>query len=334
MNRMRGVIGTAGAIALSVSCWSQPTQPATSPAEGPPLQAKVIEVRGEAEYSPLDQSQWQSCRVSDEYPQETIIRSGIRSSVKLQIGIEPPYTAVVVDPATKVILSELIATAQTKRVRLGLSYGRIRAGVAEGGLKSEFTVDCPVATLSKRGTWNFGMFYERGTDRFEVFLLERGLVEAINEITGQRRELLPGQAVTEAMRRWADEAQIRRNVPIPDVLGQGDIEIAFNRLRQDGLGVLDPAGGRAMLIDLSNDQAAQAFALLARGRLGLPFAPSAAGGLPSRPEGYFGTGRGDQLIPVIIEANSELAEKGFARPGTYVFRRAALENWLENYGGR
>jgi hypothetical protein len=35
------------------------------------------------------------------------------------------------------------------------------------------------------------------------------------------------------------------------------------------------------------------------------------------------------LVPLIIEANSPLAQKGFARPGKYTFRRSALENWLQ-----
>ena len=61
----------------------------------------------------------------------------------------------------------------------------VRAGVAEGGLKSDFTIDSPVATLSKRGTWNFALYYERETERFEISLLDRGLVEAIDkEFTG------------------------------------------------------------------------------------------------------------------------------------------------------
>jgi len=319
---LAGVVLTAVAQELPAS-----TAPSTAPAEHISVLARVIEVHGDVQHSPLGSADWQPCRVGDEYPEQTVIRTGVRSSVKLQIGDEEPYTAAIIDPASKTILTECFKTAQTKRTRIGVGYGRVRAGVAEGGLKSEFTIDTPVATLSKRGTWNFGIFYERATDRFEVFLLDRGLVEALNEITGQRRILERGQAVTEAMRRWLDEAQIRRNVPIPDLLGQGDLEVAFNRLRLDGLGVTDPAGGWIVLIDLSDDLARQEFARLIQAHVG----PSGAGlgqGPFLRAEGFFGTGRGDQLIPVIIEAGSPLAQKGWARPGTYNFRRSALEQWF------
>ncbi len=305
--------------------------PAEAAAAREPVLARVIEVTGDAERAALGEQDWQPCQVGDEYPQETVIRTGVRSSVKLQIGDEEPYTAVVIDSASKTVLTEAFKTADTKRVRMGLGYGRIRAGVAEGGLKSDFTVDSPVATLSKRGTWNFGMFYERGTDRFEVFLLDRGLVEALNEITGERRQLLPGQAVTQLMRRWLDEAQVRRNVPIPDLLGQGEVDVAFNRLRNDGLGVIDPAGNRTALIDLSNDLARQQFAAQV-----LPLVPVSRLPVenPLRPEGFFGTGRGDELIPVILDSQSALVQQGLARSGTYQFRRSALEDWLQKHSAQ
>ncbi len=186
-----------------------------------------------------------------------------------------------------------------------------------------------MATLSKRGTWNFGLFYERDTDRFEIFLLDRGLVEAFSKVTGVRREVLPREQVTQIMRRWLDEAQILRNVAIADLLGQQDMEVAFNRLQQDGLRVLDPSGGQVVLVDLSSSMAQQQFSTLAR-RV-LP-AVQVVAGPPARPEGFFGTGRGDDLIPLIIEANTPLVQKGFARPGRYVFRRDALEGWLARRG--
>jgi len=235
----------------------------------------------------------------------------------------------VIDSASRTIISECYKTQDTKRVRIGVGYGRIRAGVAEGGLKSDFTVDSPVATLSKRGTWNFGMFYERGTDRFEVFLLDRGLVEAINEITGQRRGLLPKESVTNAMRRWGTESQIQRNVPIPDLLGQGDVEVVFNRLKQDGLGVLDPDSGKSVL-DLSTSFAQNEFARTLRGRM--PTLPVHSGARQlTRLEGFFGTGRGDQLVDVVIESNNPLVQQGCARPGNYKFRRSAAEGWLRQH---
>ncbi len=339
--RRPGRLAVPGVVMVCAAAWSpaQPTAapttvPATAPA--PTLVARVLEVRGDAEHAAQDSGPWEPCRVDDAYPAQTLLRTGIRSSLKLQLGDSEPYTAVVIDAASKTVLSELAETPELKRVRIGLGYGRLRAGVAEGGRQSSFTVDSPVATLSKRGTWNFGMFYERGTDRFQVFLLDRGLVEALDEVTRERRTLRPQQLVTEAMRRWADQAGILRNVPISDVLGQSDVELAFNTLQNDGLGVLDPGGGRNVLIDLSNSSARQEFANLLQSR-GVRLSPIDGGGGQGsvlRPEGLFGTGRGDELIPVMIDSGSDLVTKGYARPGRYSFRRAALENWLRDNARR
>lgn len=311
------------------------TQPATAPADRKPITARVIEVRGDVKHAPLGSEDWQPCQVDEEYPEQTVILTGLRSSVKLQVGQDDTYTVVVVEPASRTLIAEAYATADTKHVHIGVGYGQIRAGVAEGALKSEFTVASPVATLSKRGTWNFGLFYERGTERFQIFLLDHGLVEALHRITGERRDVLPGEVVTQVMRRWADEAQIRRNVPIVDFLGQSDILVAFNRLRQDGLRVLNPEGGQTVLIDLSAPAAQQAFLDLVRQSL---LRPPTAGGLPEgrplRPEGAFGTGRGEELIPVILEKTSPLVQRGYAQPGTYHFARGALEQWLGRGGDR
>jgi hypothetical protein len=310
-----------------------PAAPTTAPADRTPITARVIEVQGDVQYSPLEPENWQPVKVGDELPELTQIRTGLRSSVKLQIGEEEPYTAMIIEAVGKTILSEAYRTQDAKRVRVGVGYGRIRAGVAEGGLRSEFTVDSPIATLSKRGTWDFGMFYERGTDRFEVFLLDYGLVEALNKATRELRELRPGEAVTQVMRRWLDEAQRRSNVPVQDLLGQGDLDIAFNRLQNDGLRVTNPDGGAAALLDLGRGEARNAFLEIARDAVGVTLPPPLSlpppGGSRLRPEGFFGTGRGDQLVRVIIDQGSSLVAQGAARPGAYTFRRSALEGWIQ-----
>lgn len=309
------------------------TQPATQAADAIPLTARVIEVAGDVQHAPIGSRAWQPCRADDEYPPETKIRTGVRSSIKLQLGSEEPYTAVLIESVGLVSIAELARTPESKRVRLGVGYGKIRAGVAEGGLQSDFTVDSPVATLSKRGTWNFGLSYDRGTDRFEVFLADRGLVDALKKVTAERRTLQRGQAVTEAMRRWLDEVQFRENVPIVDLFGQEDLQVAFNQIDNSGLGVLGPGNGRANVIAFNNASARQQFsndlqrALLAQ-QLRDRLTPDNGGGPLIRPEGFFGTGRGDQLIPLLIERNSALAKSGNARPGAYWIRRSAAESWL------
>lgn len=316
---------------------TQPAAPAPIPADAEPFLARVIEVRGDAQHAPFGSDEWQTCAEGDEYPQNTLIRTGIRSAVKLQLGEQPPYSAMIVEAASKTLLSELYTTTVSKRVRVGVGYGGVRAGVAEGGLQSDFTVDSPVATLSKRGTWNFGLFYERATNRFEVFVLEQGFVEALNKVTDVRRELVAGELVTQVMRRWLDESQIQRNVAVADLWGYGDVDVVFNRLRESGLGIVDLANGQRPLLDLQPDYAQVEFGRLARQGL-LTAAPLALVAVASlrpnelitlRQEGFFGTGRGDQLIDVLIERNNVLARRGLASPGRYQFRRSVLEGWLQ-----
>ena len=67
-------------------------------------------------------------------------------------------------------ISQYRKTATTKRTRIGLDYGEVRAGVAEGEgeLRSDFVIESPGVVLSKRGTWNFGLWVERGTGRFSA----------------------------------------------------------------------------------------------------------------------------------------------------------------------
>lgn len=307
-------------------------QPATAPTAAQPILARVIEVVGNVEHSPIDQDAWQPCKVDDEYPQSTKIRSGIGSSIKFQIGNEEPYTCVLLEQAGLMYLAEAFKTDIDKTVRVGVGYGRVRAGVAErGGLKSKFTIDSPVATLSKRGTWGFSMFYERGTDRFEVGLTDRGLLDVINQVTGQSRGVAPGQAVTQAMRRWLDEAALRRNVAVADLLGQSDVEVAFNEIRSSGLGFLGLGEGSSVRFNLGNQSASNEFASMAEQAMPPPALAPPTTPSPFRNEGNFGTGRGDQLITIIITSDNPLAQNGWVTPGTYHFRRSAVETWLRNY---
>jgi|GEM_PF-966242 len=329
-------VGIAGNLAAQDAQSEQAT--AEKPAPPPPtddkqsIMAKVIEVAGDVKYAPLESQDYKPVKLGDEFPEKTKIITGVHSAVKLQIGDEEPYTCLLIEAVGKTVLSEAYKTSDTKKVRVGVGYGRIRAGVAEGGLKSDFTVDSPVATLSKRGTWGFTLFYERDTHFFEIGLTDRGLVEAINKLTKQRRTLNPKELITSAMRAWLDQSGFERNISIPDIFGQGDISIVFNSMKQSGLGVTAPGSGQRPLLNLTNPKARARFAeLLKRGLPPLGALPSRDPGL--RAEGFFGTGRGDDLVEVMIEANNPLAQKGFARPGLFKFRRSVAEGWLKNQRG-
>lgn len=312
-------------------------QPTTLPADAKPITAKVIELKGDVRFAPLGSTDYKPARVGDEFPPETVVLTGLRSSAVLKIGEDDTYTAVVIDPASKTLLSELFVTQEKKQVRIGVGYGQVRAGVVEGGLKSDFTVSSPVATLSKRGTWGFGLYMQR-PDTFEIFLLDQGLVDAFDKASGGHRLVLPGELVDKTMKRWAELANRLSNVPMIDVLGQSDVDVAYNRLQQDGLRVLNPEGGSTIILNLSNASAATNFAQLARQALPQNFVsgnnrPNNTGQFDRvRTEGFFGTGRGEQLVPIVILPTSDLAARGYARPGTYNFPRPVVEQWLSQHG--
>jgi hypothetical protein len=306
--------------------------PASLPADAERVKARVIEKVGDAEHAPLGSDEWKPVERGQEYEEGVQIRTGVRSSVKLRLGDDDTYTAVVVDSLTRVSIAELWQTESVKRTRLDLGYGEVRGGVLEGGRKSDFTIENPTFTASKRGTWNFGVFYERGSERSEIFLLDRGLMEAIQRETGRApRGVLPGERVTAAMRSFLDQAAIDKNVPVADILAQSDIEVAFSRLKNDGLGVTDPGQGRGALLDLTNESARARFAQLANHAI---LQAQAAGGRATA-EGSFGTGRGGQLlITMTIQSDDLLVQSGAARPGQLKFRRQALEGWLQGQRGR
>ena len=346
---LQHIVRLSAIAALATLCAAQTTPPATpttapatpaaptTPAERTGIKAKAIEVKGDVKWAKLDSSDWQPVKLDDEFPEQTKFLTGVRSALKLQIGEEEPYSCMMIDSVGKTVLSEAYKTSDTKRVRVGVGYGKVRAGVSEGGLKSDFTVDSPVATLSKRGTWGFSLYYERETDAFEVGLTDFGLVQALSKITGESRNVQPGQLVTQAMRRWLDQVQLFRNVPIADVLGQSDIEVAFNRLDSDGLGVTNPGSGRGAVVSLTNQGARTDFGRTIQQALMTQVITgdlNIAGSTPLRSEGFFGTGRGDQLISFVIDSRNPLAQKGAMRPGIYRFRRDALEGWMKNYGPR
>jgi hypothetical protein len=350
--RIAALLAVLGAfsfsVARAVAQESRPMQPSGGPAAAPdpatasaelpgaaatppseagrtPILAKVIEVEGDVKFAAPDAADWKPVELNASFPEGTRILTGVRSRVKFQIGEEEPFTALLVDSVGLTVLSEAGVSGDTKRVRVGVGYGRIRAGVAEGGLKSEFQVDSPVATLSKRGTWGFSLFYERGSDLFEISLTERGLVEALRNADLRSRTIRPGEAVSNALRRWLDEAPLRKNVAIPDILGQGDIEVAFNRIRTDGVGVLGVGSGRSAAIDFNPPGARDQFVNRINQIVDAP-PLNLGGGL--RPEGFFGTGRGDDLVQLLLDSRDPLVTSGAAKPGKYLLRRGALQSFL------
>lgn len=275
------------------------TRPAASaPAEREGPAAVAVRVVGKVLAAPVlppgGVPHWSPVREGQRLASGTQLRTGIRSSVLLQFG---DNVIVQVDRLTSATIAQFYQTARQQSIRIDLGYGAVRAGAAEGMIESDMTIQTPVATLTKRGTWGFGLEYEAVTGRFRAFLADRGLIDVMNQLTNQRQSLAPGQYVTQAMIHWIQTAKFDRSVPIQDVFGLTRTETEFQAYQGDGMGVLYPGGGSggfnpagrdpgALYADIAGQQAGQL--------TGLPpgtFITQPGGGnIFVRPEGNFGTG--------------------------------------------
>jgi len=288
-------MGIAQPVGGSPVLETRPT--ATAPAEQEGPAAVAVRVVGKVLSAPVvplgGVPQWTPVREGQRLAAGTQLRTGIRSSVLLQFG---DNVIVQVDRVTSATIAQFYQTARQQSIRIDLGYGAVRAGAVEGMIESDMTIQTPVATLTKRGTWGFGLEYEAVTGRFRAFLADRGLIDVINQLTNQRQSLAPGQYVTQAMIHWIQTAKFDRTVPIQDVFGLTRTETEFQAYQGDGMGVLQPGGssnfntaGRdpaALYADITGEHAGQL--------TGLPpgaFITQPGGGTVFvRPEGNFGTG--------------------------------------------
>jgi len=285
----------------------QPTDTSASPAaktsDAKPMQARIIKLSGRVQYARTDADgvpgEWQPAKVGDLLPAGTRIRTRLRSKVVLAFGDD---SVVMIDRATLASIDQFHRSGDTKYIKLGLGHGAIRAGVAEATLRSDMTIETPIATLSKKGTIDFGIEYEPSTGRFRVFGPRQGLVDILNKLTRKSQTVHPGQYVNQAMIRWAETMVFDRYVPLDDLFGPTGPERLFNALRDSGPGVVVQGGGQGVAMIPPR--------LGGRRRPGLPWMNRLPGNLPVlplslrprtlyRPEGNFGTGNG--LVPRLFD---------------------------------
>ena len=272
---------------------TQPAKAAATQPTGDPGSARVLRTTGRVSVSIPDAQgnfgAWREARADDLLPQGTRIRTRTRAHVLLQFGDD---TIVVIERATLASIDQFVKSTDTAAIQLGLGHGSIRGGVSERTLRSDLTIDTPTATLSKRGTIDFRIEYEPSYGRFRISLAEQGLVEALNRILNQSRDVLPGQYVTQLMARWIDTAMFDRFIPMISTVGQTSAESWFNVLSHSGFIITLPGAG------------AEGWSFVGRrgGELaGMPPQPqqdmrrsrfdfSFDDGVRNRPEGNFGTG--------------------------------------------
>lgn len=218
---------------------AQTTRPAEEKAEQ--LKARVVSVAGAASWapaaaSPTDKQAWKAVQVGDEYDAGTQIKTSLRSAVVLTFGDD---TVVKIERMTLASIDQFHKSATTKTTRLGLGYGAVRAGVAEGALRSDFAVDSPVATLSKRGTDGIYFYQEPRTGRFVISLARAGELEILHRIRQQLRLLRRGENVTQRLLDFILRSQIDRNFNF-FTGGLTNAELRFEMRNTTGLSILNP----------------------------------------------------------------------------------------------
>ncbi len=245
------------------AAWAQPaasppatTQPTTTrPAEPvTDLKARVLETAGTVAWAPagtdvLNAAAWKPVQVNDEFGAGVQIRTGLRSHVTLQFGDD---TVVSVRRATLASIDQFYRTQETKSVRLGLGYGAIRGGTTEGELRSDLTVESPVATLAKRGTEGWELSVEPYTGGWRISLARSGLVEALERATGQRRLVHPGEYANarNIAQAWINQALFDRVVRFvsADMLTSADVD--FTTQSRGGTAPMS-LGGASDLLDFA-----------------------------------------------------------------------------------
>jgi hypothetical protein len=134
-----------------------PPTPAPLPAgQVKVLQAVVMEVKGTAQSRSGRAEAWTDMKVNDVLEPGTVIRTGRESHVALRVGAN---ATVLVERQSRVALPEIVQDGEVLRTRVAMSFGKADVRVDRIGLRNDFEVATPTATLAVRGTvflitWN------------------------------------------------------------------------------------------------------------------------------------------------------------------------------------
>lgn len=218
------------------------------------LRYEVIAVQGKVRVSatgqdPMLDEGWTPVQIEDQLVAGQQVYIPLRGVLKLVARPADPPTVMLIEPGSLVNIAELSFEGGVAKSRIGLAYGAIRAGVAEGTARSDMQIQCPTATLSKRGTDIFRFEYHN--HRFMMSLSEqgRGMIQAIQMQHGafgsqqmRSRFVTPGQFVTYQMARAIDNMQFERQININDLFGLIGTDQFMLMQHQLGLGFLLPQG--------------------------------------------------------------------------------------------
>ncbi len=111
----------------------------------------VTEVNGSVMTRPTDQDPWARVNPGDRLPTGSMIRTGIRGAVTLEVG---PNATVTVQRLTELTVGQLEIDEQTNTVRtlIGLDHGKIDFDVKHVGFENDFRIASPTDVVAVKGT--------------------------------------------------------------------------------------------------------------------------------------------------------------------------------------
>lgn len=239
------------------------TAPAATTSQPQPgdgsLVYEVVEIAGKPLVGPIgtnilkDYAQWRPIQVGEALGRGQQIHAPARAKVKMVARPADPPTVILVEPGSMVAIEDLAIRNGAAVSRLGLGYGAVRAGVAEGQVRSDMEIASPQAVLSKRGTDIFRLEYVNGRFRMSLSDQGRGMLQAVQlrysnrgDVIGMKSRLVtPGQQVTQRMAQAIDSMTFDRDININDVFGLVGNDRLFTMLNDRGFGFLLPFNGTA-----------------------------------------------------------------------------------------
>jgi len=109
----------------------------------------IRELSGIVEIKKPGSSSYVAAKAGDQVSQDTIISTALKSVAMVEIG----SAVILVQPLTRLSLTEISASASSETININLQTGRVRVDVnPPAGLKASMTVTSPSATASVRGT--------------------------------------------------------------------------------------------------------------------------------------------------------------------------------------
>ncbi len=315
------------------------SQPASAGQEK--LVFEVVEVHGRVRVAsvgtdPKFKAGWTQAKVGQVIGAGQQVFTSLRGRVKLAARPAKPPTVILIEGATRIGVDDAAIKGGIAYTRLDLNYGKIKAGVAEGQVRSDMEIKCPVATLSKRGTDIFEFSYGNGRFKMALSMHGRGMLQAIQSKRGSSGQLLgtrsrlvtPGQRVTQRMLLAVDNARFDRNVQITDLFGLSMNDQLFTLLNDRGFGFLFPQG--SSLVNVRGTQTGPQGADLLGGAQsgGSLTTPQGNAGRQGQRHGDFGIGQG--LLPGAFGGDASRAARA-ERKRQWIHR---LRGSHKKHGGR